>query len=108
MNIIDPEEIKTKLDRGEDFKLVMAMGEWAFDAKHIPGSLNISALGAAIDQLKPEDEIVVYCAGKSCFASVAAYQLLEGKGYGNVRRYLGGLEDWEAAGYPLEGNFVEG
>jgi rhodanese-related sulfurtransferase len=27
-------------------------------------------------------------------------------GYNKVRRYAGGIADWEQAGYPLEGNFV--
>jgi rhodanese-related sulfurtransferase len=27
-------------------------------------------------------------------------------GYKNVRRYAGGIVDWEEAGYPLEGDFV--
>jgi rhodanese-related sulfurtransferase len=27
-------------------------------------------------------------------------------GYKNVRRYAGGIEEWEDAGYPLEGNVV--
>jgi hypothetical protein len=36
------EELKKKLVRGDNFKLVNVLGEWAFDAKHIPGSINIS------------------------------------------------------------------
>ncbi|HEU4847194.1 MAG TPA: hypothetical protein VFT03_03275, partial [Rubrobacteraceae bacterium] len=27
------------------------------------------------------------------------------RGYERVRRYAGGLEDWEEAGYPLKGEF---
>lgn len=34
---IDRDELKAKLDRGDDFKLVMAMHEWGFNAAHIPG-----------------------------------------------------------------------
>ena len=60
MDLITREELKTKLDRGDDFKLVMSLGEWAFRAKHIPGSLNVSNPEKAAMLLKPEDEIVVY------------------------------------------------
>jgi hypothetical protein len=60
MDLISREELKTKLDRGDEFKLVMALGEWAFRAKHIPGSLNVSNPDKAAMLLKPEDEIVVY------------------------------------------------
>ena len=41
MNLISREELKEKLDRGDKFKLVNALGEWAFEAKRIPGSINI-------------------------------------------------------------------
>jgi rhodanese-related sulfurtransferase len=105
MDIIQREELKAKLDRGDDFKLVMALGEWAYRAKHIPGSLNYATVEEALQALKPEDEIVVYCSDVHCPASAAAYHMLRGRGYGNVRRYAGGLLDWEAAGYPLEGDW---
>ena len=42
MKLFNMEELKKKLDRGDNFKLVNALAEWAFDAKHIPGSINIS------------------------------------------------------------------
>jgi hypothetical protein len=37
MNLISREELKEKLDRKDKFKLVNALGEWAFGAKRIPG-----------------------------------------------------------------------
>jgi rhodanese-related sulfurtransferase len=27
-------------------------------------------------------------------------------GYSKIRRYAGGIVDWEQAGYPLEGDFL--
>ena len=35
------------------------------------------------------------------------YQILERNGYKKIRRYAGGLQDWEEAGYPLEGSLVD-
>jgi hypothetical protein len=49
MRLIDREELKLKLDRGEDFKLVMVLGEWAYRAKHIPGSLNLDTIEKALE-----------------------------------------------------------
>ena len=57
---IDRGELKAKLDRGDDFKLVMVMGEWAFRGKHIPGSLNLSSFDQVPKMLDTQDEIVVY------------------------------------------------
>ncbi len=60
MNLISCEELKEKLDRGDDFKLAMVLGDGQFRAKHIPGSLNIHTLEIALEVLNPNDEIVVY------------------------------------------------
>lgn len=103
MNLISREELKTKLDRKDDFFLMMTLGDWAYRAKHIPGSIHFHSVEEALKALDPEDEIVVYCSDVSCFASISAYRHLESRGYNNVRRYAGGLADWDAAGYPLEG-----
>jgi rhodanese-related sulfurtransferase len=104
MNLISGEELKQKLDRGDKFKLINALGEWAFNAKHIPGSINISKIEDAKKKLNPSDEIIIYCSNTSCIASIIGYQLLTRMGYKNVRRYAGGIEDWEERGYPLEGS----
>ena len=57
---IDRDELKAKLDRGDEFKLVMVLGEWGFHAKHIPGSLNLNSPDQVPSMLDPKDEIVVY------------------------------------------------
>jgi ArsR family transcriptional regulator len=106
MKLIDREELKAKLDRGDDFRLVMALSEWAYRAKHIPGSIHVGTLEDAVQVLDPDDEVVVYCSGPDCIASIAAYTMLHANGFKNLRRYAGGLLEWEQAGYPLEGEMV--
>jgi rhodanese-related sulfurtransferase len=103
---ISREELKEKLDRGDPFKLIMALNRWAFDAKHIPGSLHFDAPDALYAAVRPDDEIVVYCSNVDCLSSVALYRDLVRRGYRNVRRYSGGLLEWEDAGLPLEGRFA--
>jgi rhodanese-related sulfurtransferase len=102
---IGRDELRAMLDRGEDVKLVMALNRWAFDAKHIPGSVHFDTPADLYAALRPEDDVVVYCSHVDCLASVALYRDLVGRGYRNVRRYAGGLLDWEDAGLPLEGEF---
>jgi rhodanese-related sulfurtransferase len=108
MNLINRDELKMKLDQGEPFKLVMALHDWGFDRKHIPGSLpvDIFHMGEALETLQPEDEIVIYCTGGPCPASRFAYKWLHARGFRHLRRYAGGLAEWEDAGYPLEGTAV--
>src|ERR687892_787621 len=88
---ISREELKAKIDRGDAFKLIMALNRWAFDAKHIPGSLHFDTPDELYAAVAPEDEIVVYCSNVDCLASVALYWALVDRGYSNVRRYAGGV-----------------
>ena len=106
MKTISREELKQKLERKEDFRLVMALAEWAYQAKHIPGSIHFATMREALQSLNKEDEIVVYCSDENCIASTALGQLLERNGYSHVLHFAGGLADWEQAGYPLEGDWV--
>lgn len=103
---IEREELKTKLDRGDAFKLIMALNRWAYDAKHIPGSLHFDTPDELYAAVLATDEVVVYCSHRDCLSSVAVYRDLVRRGYQNVRRYSGGLLDWEDAGLPLEGEFA--
>ena len=106
MKLIGREELKAKLERGDDFKLVMTMDGHVYERMHIPGSLHFDSLAEATDQLSPDDEIVVYCSNPQCRDSIHAYLVLRGYGFERLYRYAGGLADWYDAGYPLEGSMV--
>jgi rhodanese-related sulfurtransferase len=102
MNLISREELREKLESGADVQLVMALPARAFAAKRIPASRHFETVGEALASLDRSDEIVVYCATVYCAASIYGYRLLEREGYTRVRRYAGGIDDWESAGYPVE------
>ena len=106
MSQITREELKEKLDRGEIFKLINCLDDWMFRAKRIPGSIHFKSLEDALCTLDPKEQIIVYCSNSGCTASVLACQQLIDHGFQNVRRYSGGIADWEDAGYPLEGEHV--
>jgi rhodanese-related sulfurtransferase len=103
MNTISREELKARLDRGDPLKLVMVMPQWAYDARHIPGSLACISPHEAFAVLDPDDEIVVYCSDPACTNSTYEYGILEQHGYRHLFHFAGGLVEWEAAGYPVEG-----
>ena len=102
MNVIGRDELRIKLARGDKLELVMTMPEHAYRAKHLPASRHVENVEQALATLDPAAEIVVYCSNEYCAASIYAYRALERRGYARVRRYAGGVADWEAAGYPLE------
>ena len=99
-------ELREQLVRGDDIKLIMALNRCAFDAKHIPGSRRFDTPEEMHAAIKQDDGVVVYCSHVDCLSSVALYGDLVRRGYRNVRRYAGGLLDWEDAGLPLEGEYV--
>ena len=103
INTIDREELKAKLDRGDDFLLIMTHSPIAFETAHIPGSINFFPLEGTVDDLPADKdtEIVVYCTDVACVASQMTYHGMVAEGYTNVRRYAGGLSDWVEAGYEL-------
>jgi hypothetical protein len=49
--------------------------------------------------------VVVYCTSVEGHSSIALYVALFDAGFVNVRRYAGGLIDWEAADLALEGDW---
>jgi rhodanese-related sulfurtransferase len=90
---IGRKELTVKIDHGEPIKLIMALNRWAYDAKHIPGSLHFDSPSELYAAVQRDDEIIVYCSNVDCLASVALYRDLVSRGYKNARRYSGGLID---------------
>ncbi len=91
---ITPQELKARLDAGRPPVLLDVREDWETrlcrlpDAVHIP----IEELELRIDELDPDDEIVVYCHQGVRSAAVARW--LEGRGFRRVRNLAGGLDAW--------------
>jgi rhodanese-related sulfurtransferase len=104
------ETLWEKIQRGDDFVLVDALGPISYAGAHLPGAINIppkscdDLAGRRIPDL--ETEVVVYCAGPDCESSVEIAQRLLELGYRNVRHFAGGKQAWRDAGLPLEGGRV--
>jgi rhodanese-related sulfurtransferase len=62
---IGREELKEKMDRGDDFVLVDTMGSPYYQHSHLPGAINlpVDEVGERASELLPDRdaEIVVYC-----------------------------------------------
>jgi rhodanese-related sulfurtransferase len=106
MRLITRQQLKAELEAGQPIKLVMTAGPWQVRAKHIPGTLKLLAPKDALGALRPDDQIVVYAIDDRLQSSAVAWEALTAHGYRDVRRYAGGLKDWEAADYPVEGQSV--
>ncbi len=52
--------------------------------------------------LMPDLTILVYCSGKECDESLNLCVLLQQQGYENLVLFAGGMQEWKAAGKPIE------
>jgi len=59
---ITREELKAKMDRGDEFVLLEILGESAYQRAHLPGAIRLQDLDL-IPELLPDEaaEIVTYC-----------------------------------------------
>jgi rhodanese-related sulfurtransferase len=103
---IEREQLRQELQRGQSLKLIMAVSEWGFRVKHIPGSLRFKTPDQLFAALGKDEPIVVYCSNFDCHASQSLIEKLVAHGYTNVRHYPGGIIDWQGAGLPIEGEWA--
>jgi rhodanese-related sulfurtransferase len=101
---ISKEELRAKMDRGEDFYLVETLSEEQYREAHLPGAIHLppNRIQERAAALLPDisKEVVVYCTNPACQASDFAGRILSSLGY-SVRRYPGGKQEWIEAGLPV-------
>jgi rhodanese-related sulfurtransferase len=107
---INRDQLRQKIDDGDEFVLVDALAPMSYAHSHLPGAINLPP--DWVDERGPrripdlDAEIVVYCASSTCDSSVEVGNRLVELGYRNVSHYVGGKSDWVEAGLPLEGGGV--
>lgn len=96
MQDITVEELKKRLDAGEDLIVIdvrepSEYAEFNIGAELIP----LGSLPAALEQLEPyrNREIVLHCRSGARSANAKAF--MEKQGFANVRNLLGGMMDWQ-------------
>lgn len=79
---------------------VRTQEEW--DEFHIPGAVLIplDQLPSRLDEVPRDRDVVVVC--RSGNRSLAGRDLLADSGYESVTSMAGGMNEWRAAGYPVE------
>ena len=91
---ITPRELKARLERSERPLLLDVRQDWETrlcrldNAVHIP----IEEIELRVEELDPNDEIVVYCHQGVRSAAVAEY--LRSLGFKDVKNLAGGLDAW--------------
>jgi rhodanese-related sulfurtransferase len=90
---------------------------WLLDARTaqefytgtIPGALSLPMRDvdeAFVDvqlMILPEESVITFCSGASCDDALLLALFLREQGYTNVAVFAGGIEEWIAADYEVEG-----
>jgi len=97
------DQLKSKLDGGENFLLVDVREESEYAADHLPGAIHLGKgiIERDIENRVPDTDtpVVLYCGGG--FRSALAADNLQKMGYNNVLSMDGGIREWREKGYPL-------
>jgi hydroxyacylglutathione hydrolase len=110
IRLITAEQLHEKNEHSSGHMVINVLGEDAYAACHIQGSINVpfDRLATTAASWQKNKEIIVYCSSAQCSASKKAYALLVGLGFINVYEYAGGMKEWREKGLPVGGTCVAG
>jgi sulfur-carrier protein adenylyltransferase/sulfurtransferase len=90
---ITVQQLKEKLDRGEDFQLVDVREPHEYEIVNLGGKLiPLRTLPERVQELDPSKEIIVHC--KVGERSQRAAEFLRSVGFENVKNLAGGIRAW--------------
>ena len=95
MKEVSVQELKEKMDAGEDFQLIDVREDFEYETSNI-GGLLIPLGGILIEQDKIEKDKPVIIMCRSGKRSAAAIMQLEQLGYTNLSNLQGGILAWAA------------
>lgn len=102
---ITPEELKRKMDAGEEVVIVDLRGSLDFEAEPamIPGAVHLdyADLEEVSDELAKAAEVVLYCNCPNEVTSAKMALMLRRKGVQRIRPLQNGLNGWRDLGYPV-------
>lgn len=97
MNDITTDELKQRMDSGEQLHIYDVREPYEYDEYNI-GAINIplGELPGRLSELAhlKDNEVIVHC--RSGARSANAKMFLQDSGFSNVRNLLGGMLDWQS------------
>ena len=94
MLTITPEQLKSRLDAGDNPLLLDVREDWEYEICRIDGSVNISManVNQMLEQLSPENETVVICHHGMRSFQIGSF--LENNGFNHIVNLEGGIDAW--------------
>lgn len=93
MTDINPEELKDRLDKGEEVRILDVREEWEYEEYNINGKLiPLGRLPFELEKINEwkNEEVIVHC--KSGVRSHQAKKFLETRGFENIKNLIGGID----------------
>ena len=87
-----PQELKERMERGEDILLIDVREDWEHARVRIPGAQHIplAQLPQALSKIDRDKDIVVYC--HHGVRSMQACQFMKKNGFEKIRNLRGGID----------------
>lgn len=104
IGVIGKDQLKGMIEAGKKFYLLDVRGRDSFEQEHIAGAVSLPVeklkLRLKVLNLSKSAELVTYCGGYMCNASLLAAEKLIQLGYKNIKRYEGGIKEWKEYSFP--------
>ena len=93
---VSPEQLKARLDRGDDVVVVDLRQAWEHHAGHIPGALSlfIEEIPLRLSELPADVDMVLQCWHGHSSLDVAAYMIQQGWPASRIASLSGGMAGW--------------
>ena len=107
--MISAQDLKARLDSGDDIMVVDTLVPEHFERMHIPGAKQACVYEInfmdQMAEIAPDKSalLVLYGSSPHTHTAFSAEEKLERAGYANVLVLQGGLQGWREAGYELGG-----
>jgi rhodanese-related sulfurtransferase len=93
MKEISVQELKEKIDNGEDFQLIDVREDFEYEVSNLGGTLiPLGGILIEADKIAKDKPVIVQC--RSGKRSAAAIMQLEQRGYTNLYNLTGGILAW--------------
>lgn len=87
-----------------NLQIIDLRGATEFKSGHIKGAKHVfvGTLESNLEKIDPLKNVVIHCQGGD--RAAIGYSLLRRNDFNNIKTFVGGINEWTAAGLPLESN----
>jgi rhodanese-related sulfurtransferase len=105
--LVNAEKVIELVESLDELIIIDARTTGDYTKGHIPDAIRLVNTETNADSLAKliatkESPVLFYCNGAKCERSVESSKIAVAEGYSNVYWFRGGIQEWEAKGFPVE------